>query len=112
MYDSLWRGRKKWEILHERLRRIDFWSDNQIKNPINLEDYSAILVNEVHLPEVQIFRLTNRIRTNAEYLAVVLTTGIISDEEGLSEIKHTGKKEMSDVRKLFHDLNQAKEVWL
>lgn len=22
---------KKWEILHERLRRIDFWSDNQIK---------------------------------------------------------------------------------
>ena len=101
---------KKWEILHERLRRIDFWSDNQIKNPINLEDYSAILVDEAHLlsaeklelllecvkeqpvifssdvedmisskeidrrgthriehlPEIQIFRLTNRIRANAE----------------------------------------------
>lgn len=101
---------KKWEILHERLRRIDFWSDNQIKNPINLEDYSAILVDETHLlsaeklelllecvkeqpvifssdvedmisskeidrrgthriehlPEIQIFRLTNRIRANAE----------------------------------------------
>ena len=101
---------KKWEILHERLRRIDFWSDNQIKNPMNLEDYSAILVDEAHLlsaeklelllecvkeqpvifssdvedmisskeidrrgthriehlPEIQIFRLTNRIRANAE----------------------------------------------
>ena len=101
---------KKWEILHERLRRIDFWPDNQIKNPINLEDYSAILVDEAHLlsaeklelllecvkeqpvifssdvedmisskeidrrgthriehlPEIQIFRLTNRIRANAE----------------------------------------------
>ena len=101
---------KKWEILHERLRRIDFWSDNQIKNPINLEDYSAILVDEAHLlsaeklelllecvkeqpvifssdvedmisskeidrrgthriehlPEIQFFRLTNRIRANAE----------------------------------------------
>ena len=101
---------KKWEILHERLRRIDFWSDNQVKNPINLEDYSAILVDEAHLlsaeklelllecvkeqpvifssdvedmisskeidrrgtrriehlPEIQIFRLTNRIRANAE----------------------------------------------
>lgn len=74
---------KKWEILHERLRRIDFWSDNQIKNPINLEDYSAILVDEVHLPEVQIFRLTNRIRTNAEYLAVVLNTGIIMTKKAI-----------------------------
>lgn len=101
---------KKWEILHERLRRIDFWPDNQIKNAMNLEDYSAILVDEAHLlsteklelllecvkeqpvifssdvedmisskeidrrgmyriehlPGIQIFRLTNRIRANAE----------------------------------------------
>ena len=100
---------KKWEILHERLRRIDFWSDNQIKNPINLEDYSAILVNEVHLPEVQIFRLTNRIRTNAEYLAVVLNDRYYYDEEGYLRSSTQARKEMSDVRKLFHDLNQAKE---
>ena len=100
---------KKWEILHERLRRIDFWSDNQIKNPINLEDYSAILVNEVHLPEVQIFRLTNRIRTNAEYLAVVLNDRYYYDEEGYLRLSTQARKEMSDVRKLFHDLNQAKE---
>lgn len=210
---------KKWEILHERLRRIDFWSDNQIKNPINLEDYSAILVDEAHLlsaeklelllecvkeqpvifssdvedmisskeidrrgthrierlPEIQIFRLTNRIRANAEvssfiqnmmrlptgksqkgyphievvyandsieaekliknyksqgyqyrkepydandnttgqehaeYLAVVLNDQYYYDEEGYLRSNKQGRKEMSDVRKLFHYLNQVKE---
>ena len=210
---------KKWEILHERLRRIDFWSDNQIKNPINLEDYRAILVDEAHLlsaeklelllecvkeqpvifssdvedmisskeidrrgthriehlPEIQIFRLTNRIRANAEvssfiqnmmhlptgksqkgyphievvyandsieaekliknyksqgyqyrkepydandnttgqehaeYLAVVLNDQYYYDEEGYLRSNKQGRKEMSDVRKLFHYLNQVKE---
>ena len=210
---------KKWEILHERLRRIDFWSDNQIKNPINLEDYSAILVDEAHLlsteklelllecvkeqpvifssdvedmisskeidrrgmyriehlPGIQIFRLTNRIRANAEvssfiqnmmhlpagksqkgyphievvyandsieaekliknyksqgyqyrkepydandnttgqehaeYLAVVLNDQYYYDEEGYLRSNKQGRKEMSDVRKLFHYLNQVKE---
>ena len=210
---------KKWEILHERLRRIDFWPDNQIKNPINLEDYSAILVDEAHLlsteklelllecvkeqpvifssdvedmisskeidrrgahriehlPEIQIFRLTNRIRANAEvssfiqnmmhlptgksqkgcphievvyandsieaekliknyksqgyqyrkepydandnttgqehaeYLAVVLNDQYYYDEEGYLRSNKQGRKEMSDVRKLFHYLNQVKE---
>ena len=210
---------KKWEILHERLRRIDFWSDNQIKNPINLEDYNAILVDEAHLlsaeklelllecvkeqpvifssdvedmisskeidrrgthriehlPEIQIFRLTNRIRANAEvssfiqnmmhlptgksqkgyphievvyandsieaekliknyksqgyqyrkepydandnttgqehaeYLAVVLNDQYYYDEEGYLRSNKQGRKEMSDVRKLFHYLNQVKE---
>ena len=210
---------KKWEILHERLRRIDFWSDNQIKNPINLEDYNAILVDEAHLlsaeklelllecvkeqpvifssdvedmisskeidrrgthriehlPEIQIFRLTNRIRANAEvssfiqnmmhlptgksqkgyphievvyandsieaekliknyksqgyqyrkepydandnttgqehaeYLAVVLNDQYYYDEEGYLRSNKQERKEMSDVRKLFHYLNQVKE---
>ena len=210
---------KKWEILHERLRRIDFWSDNQIKNPINLEDYNAILVDEAHLlsaeklelllecvkeqpvifssdvedmisskeidrrgmyriehlPGIQIFRLTNRIRANAEvssfiqnmmhlpagksqkgyphievvyandsieaekliknyksqgyqyrkepydandnttgqehaeYLAVVLNDQYYYDEEGYLRSNKQGRKEMSDVRKLFHYLNQVKE---
>ena len=144
---------KKWEILHERLRQFDFWPDNQKKNAMNLEDYSAILVDEAHLlsteklelllecvkeqpvifssdvedmispkeidrsgmhriehlPEVQIFRLTNRIRTNAEYLAVVLNDRYYYDEEGYLRSSTQARKEMSDVRKLFHDLNQAKE---
>lgn len=210
---------KKWEILHERLRRIDFWSDNQIKNAMNLEDYSAILVDEAHLlsteklelllecvkeqpvifssdvedmisskeidrrgmyriehlPEIQIFRLTNRIRANvevssfiqnmmhlptgkrqkgyphievvyannsieaekliknykcqgyqyrkesygvndntteqehAEYLAVVLDDRYYYDKEGYLRSSTQVRKEMSDVRKLFHYLNQAKE---
>lgn len=210
---------KKWEILHERLRRIDFWPDNQIKNAMNLEDYSAILVDEAHLlsteklelllecvkeqpvifssdvedmisskeidrrgmyriehlPGIQIFRLTNRIRANAEvssfiqnmmhlpagksqkgyphievvyandsieaekliknykcqgyqyrkepydandnttgqehaeYLAVVLNDQYYYDEEGYLRSNKQGRKEMSDVRKLFHYLNQVKE---
>ena len=210
---------KKWEILHERLRRIDFWPDNQIKNPIDLEEYSAILVDEAHLlsaeklelllkcvkeqpvifssdvedmispkeidrssmhriehlPEIQLFRLTNRIRANAEvsafiqnmmhlptgkcqkgyphiqvvcandsieaekliknyksqgyqyrkepydandittgqehaeYLAVVINDRYYYDEEGYLRSNTQVRKEMSDVRKLFHYLNQAKE---
>ena len=210
---------KKWEILHERLRRIDFWPDNQIKNSIDLEEYSAILVDEAHLlsaeklelllkcvkeqpvifssdvedmispkeidrssmhriehlPEIQLFRLTNRIRANAEvsafiqnmmhlptgksqkgyphievvyandsieaekliknykiqgyqyrkepydandnttgqehaeYLAVVLNDRYYYDEEGYLRSNTQIRKEMSDVRKLFHYLNQAKE---
>lgn len=210
---------KKWEILHERLRRIDFWPDNQIKNAMNLEDYSAILVDEAHLlsteklelllecvkeqpvifssdvedmisskeidrrgmyriehlPGIQIFRLTNRIRANAEvssfiqnmmhlpagksqkgyphievvyandsieaekliknykcqgyqyreesygvndnttkqehteYLAVVLNDRYYYDKEGYLRSSTQARKEMSDVRKLFHYLNQVKE---
>lgn len=101
---------KKWEIIHKRLQRIDFLSDNQLETQFSLEDYHAILVDEAHLlsveklnvlldmsenrpiifssdseemispkemdqstmkrmedlPDLQTFRLTNRIRTNAE----------------------------------------------
>ncbi len=101
---------KKWEILHKRLQRIDFLSDNQLETQFALDDYHAILVDEAHLlsvdklnvllevsenrpiifssdseemispkemdqstmkrmgelPDLQTFRLTNRIRTNAE----------------------------------------------
>lgn len=101
---------KKWEILHKRLQRIDFLSDNQLETHVSLDDYHAILVDEAHLlsvekinvlldmsenrpiifssdseemispkemdqstmkrmedlPDLQTFRLTNRIRTNAE----------------------------------------------
>ena len=101
---------KKWEILHKRLQRIDFLTDNQLETQFSLDDYHAILVDEAHLlsveklnvlldmsenrpiifssdseemispkemdqstmkrmedlPDLQTFRLTNRIRTNAE----------------------------------------------
>ena len=129
----------------------------------------------IHLPEIQIFRLTNRIRANAEvssfiqnmmhlptgksqkgyphievvyandsieaekliknyksqgyqyrkepydandnttgqehaeYLAVVLNDQYYYDEEGYLRSNKQGRKEMSDVRKLFHYLNQVKE---
>ena len=103
---------KKWEILHERLHRIDFLSDSRLLDDGKdiFAEYSAVLVDEAHLLSVeklrfvlksagdrpvifssdsedmispyeldrgnlhvieglqgiQIFRLTNRIRTNAE----------------------------------------------
>lgn len=202
---------KKWEILHERLRRIDFLSDSQLKFAMNFEEYSAVLIDETHLlssenlelllknlekqpvifssdaedmispkeldrssmqkiehlPGIQTFRLTNRIRTNAELssfiqnmmhlpagrsqksyphievvyandafeaenllkdyqkqdyqysgdleqkhverLAVLLDDRYYYDEEGYLRSRTHTEKEMSDVRKLFHHLNQAKE---
>ena len=101
---------KEWKILHDRLLRIAFLSDSQLKECPDLKEYSAILVDEAHLlsveelhrilelsekhpvifssddedmisdeemdrtmireiehlPDIQSFHLTNRIRTNAE----------------------------------------------
>lgn len=103
---------RDWEILHERLQRIDFLTDSQLNEgeTVDLDPYSAILVDEAHLlsaqkldlllhsvkhqpvifssdsedvispeemdqtvihmmehlPQIQTFHLTNRIRTNAE----------------------------------------------
>ena len=102
---------KEWKILHKRLQRIAFLSDNQLTENTELKHYSAVLVDEAHLlsseklqilltqsegkfpvifssdsedaicpeelgvntlklienlPEIQMFHLTNRIRTNAE----------------------------------------------
>lgn len=108
---------EKWRILHERLQRIDFLADEQIRieerkagTQIPFEKYRGILVDEAHLlskdkierllelskeqpvifssdfedvisseemdkenikklenqTDIKVFRLTNRIRTNAE----------------------------------------------
>ena len=208
---------KKWELLHERLRRIVFLPDNQIEKGMDFSTYHAVLIDEAHLlspdklkilleqnmeypmifssdcedmiaseelgenavrilknlPEVQTFRLTNRIRTNAELssfiqsmihlprnkchrsyshievvyannkkeaenllqgydmqgyqrrltcseiksmavrdaerLAVVLDERYYYDEKGYLRSERVGEQEMSDVRRLFHVLNQAKE---
>ena len=44
---------KKWEILHKRLQRIDFLTDNQLETQFSLDDYHAILVDEAHLLSVE-----------------------------------------------------------
>ena len=43
---------RDWEILHERLQRIDFLTDKELANerePVSFDSYSAILVDEAHL---------------------------------------------------------------
>lgn len=40
---------KEWKILHERLRRIDFLADGQLREDTDLKVYSSILVDEAHL---------------------------------------------------------------
>lgn len=101
---------KEWKVLHDRLLRIVFFTDSQLEEQSDLNEYSAILVDEAHLlsvkelhrilelsekhpvifssddedmisdeemdrtmireiehlPDIQSFHLTNRIRTNAE----------------------------------------------
>lgn len=135
---------KKWEILHERLHRIDFLSDSRLgdfcddrieimagKKDIFAE-YSAVLVDEAHLlsveklrfilkcagdrpvifssdsedmispyeldrgnlhvieelPGIQIFRLTNRIRTNAELSSFIQNIMHIPAGRRLKEYPH------------------------
>ena len=39
----------EWKILHERLQRMAFLSDNQLIENTQLEHYSAVLVDEAHL---------------------------------------------------------------
>ena len=206
------RAGKEWQVLHERLRRIDYLSDGQILEHMDLSEYSAVLIDEAHLlsvedlriilrasgqqpvifssdcedmispeemdqstvmalrnlPEVQTFHLTNRIRTNAELssfiqnmihlpkqryvrnyphiivlyandeieaenllhdavrqgyvyphdeipshgvdrLAIQLNARYYYDKERFLRSTATRGEELSDVRKLFHQLNQAKE---
>ena len=101
---------KEWKVLHDRLLRIAFFTDSQLEEQSDLNEYSEILVDEAHLlteeklhvilelsekhpvifssddedmisdeemdrtmiheiehlPDIQSFHLTNRIRTNAE----------------------------------------------
>lgn len=125
---------KKWEILHERLHRIDFLSDSRLLNDGKdiFAEYSAVLVDEAHLlsveklrfilrcagdrpvifssdsedmispyeldrgnlhvidglPGIQIFRLTNRIRTNAELSSFIQNIMHIPAGRRLKEYPH------------------------
>lgn len=202
---------KEWKILHKRLQRIAFLSDNQLTENTELKHYSAVLVDEAHLlsseklqilltqsegefpvifssdsedaicpeelgvntlklienlPEIQMFHLTNRIRTNAELssfiqnmlhltdrktskpyphvsvvyanneeetaalledymhqgyeyeitaerdikrLVIILDERYYYDQNRYLRSKYLSKEGRSDVRNLFHRLNQAKE---
>ena len=125
---------KKWEILHERLHRIDFLSDSRLLDDGKeiFAEYSAVLVDEAHLlsveklrfilrcagdrpvifssdsedmispyeldrgnlhvieglPGIQIFRLTTRIRTNAELSSFIQNIMHISAGRRLKEYPH------------------------
>ena len=135
---------KKWEILHERLHRIDFLSDSRLLDDGDdgidvihdgkdiFAEYSAVLVDEAHLlsveklrfilrcagdrpvifssdsedmispyeldrgnlhvieglPGIQIFRLTNRIRTNAELSSFIQNIMHIPAGRRLKEYPH------------------------
>ena len=125
---------KKWEILHERLHRIDFLSDSRLLDDGKdiFAEYSAVLVDEAHLlsveklrfilksagdrpvifssdsedmispyeldrgnlhvieglPGIQIFRLTNRIRTNAELSTFIQKIMHIPAGRRLKEYPH------------------------
>lgn len=202
---------KEWKMLHKRLQRIAFLSDNQLTENTELKHYSTVLVDEAHLlsseklqilltqsegefpiifssdsedaicpeelgvntlnlienlPEIQMFHLTNRIRTNAELssfiqnmihltdrktskpyphvsvvyanneeeaaalledymqqgyeyeitaerdikrLVIILDERYYYDQNRYLRSKYLNKEGRSDVRNLFHQLNQAKE---
>lgn len=202
---------KEWKMLHKRLQRIAFLSDNQLTENTELKHYSVVLVDEAHLlsseklqilltqsegefpvifssdsedaicpeelgvntlklienlPEIQMFHLTNRIRTNAELssfiqnmlhltdrktskpyphvsvvyanneeeaaalledyihqgyeyeitavrdikrFVIILDERYYYDQNRYLRSKYLNKEGRSDVRNLFHQLNQAKE---
>ena len=133
---------KKWEILHKRLQRIDFLSDNQLETQFSLEDYHAILVDETHLlsveklnvlldmsedrpiifssdseemispkeidqstmkrmeelPNLQTFRLTNRIRTNAELSSFIQNMMHLPVRKNQNEFPHVSVVYANDAK--------------
>ena len=134
---------KKWEILHKRLQRIDFLSDNQLETQFTfLKPYSAILVDEAHLlsveklnvllnmsedrpiifssdseemispkeidqstmkrmeelPNLQTFRLTNRIRTNAELSSFIQNMMHLPVRKNQNEFPHVSVVYANDAK--------------
>ena len=124
---------KEWKILHKRLQRIAFLSDNQLTENTELKHYSAVLVDEAHLlsseklqilltqsegefpvifssdsedaicpeelgvntlklienlPEIQMFHLTNRIRTNAELSSFIQNMLHLTDRKTSKPYPH------------------------
>ena len=72
---------KKWKILHDRLLRIAFLSDSQLEEQSDLNEYSAILVDEAHLLSVE---KLHRILELSEKRPVIFSSdeeNMISEEE-------------------------------
>ena len=72
---------KEWKILHDRLLRIAFLSDGQLNEYSDLNEYSAILVDEAHLLSVEEL---HRILELSEKHPVIFSSDdedMISDEE-------------------------------
>ena len=72
---------KKWEILHKRLQRIDFLSDNQLETQFSLEDYHAILVDEAHLLSVEQLKILEECKKQIPIIFSSDTEDMISPEE-------------------------------
>lgn len=160
---------KKWEILHERLHRIDFLSDSRLLDDGDdgidvihdgkdiFAEYSAVLVDEAHLlsveklrfilkcagdrpvifssdsedmispyeldrgnlhvieglPGIQIFRLTNRIRTNAELSSFIQNIMHIPAGRRLKEYPHIEVVYANDDGEAANLLDdyRAREYW-
>ncbi len=78
---------KKWEVLHERLRRIDFLPDSQIveddqlNEKLCLEEYDGILVDEVHLLTVEKLKILLELRKGQPVIFSSDCEDMISPEE-------------------------------
>lgn len=78
---------KKWEVLHERLRRIDFLSDSQIEDAnqsngkLCLEEYDGILVDEAHLLTVEKLKILLELRKDQPVIFSSDCEDVISPEE-------------------------------
>lgn len=72
----------EWKILHERLQRIDFLSNGQISETIDLTAYSAILIDEAHLLSInELDILLKAIRNNQPVIFSSDSESMISPEE-------------------------------
>lgn len=73
---------KEWKILHERLQRIDFLSDSQIDEKIDLAAYSAILIDEAHLLSInELDILLRAVQSNQTMIFSSDSENMISPEE-------------------------------
>lgn len=90
---------RKWKILHERLKRIDFLSDGQIgeddgqlNGKMCLEEYDGILVDEAHLLTVEKLKILLELRKDQPVIFSSDCEDMISpDEADQSTIQMIGQ---------------------
>lgn len=97
---------KKWKILHDRLLRIAFLSDSQLEEQSNLNEYSAILVDEAHLLSVE---KLHRILELSKKRPVIFSSdeeNMISEEE-MDQTMIRQIENLSDIQS-FHLTNRIR----